>query len=187
MPFKNPIRPKSDRRQSPRVRCGGLAKIISLPSEGVSVSGKVLNLSLGGCGIETVSTLPKGTRAEIILRVNAASIRVLAEVRAARGPQGLGVKFLQVSGWGEYLLGELIHDLATAQSIANLRRAARRVSTAVPGTFPTLLHSNGAIGHLSLATADQLSSGEGSIADALNPASSQAAAILNGEELDLFI
>lgn len=183
--LKNPIPPSPDRRQTPRVRCGGVAKIISLPSEGLSVSGKVLNLSLGGCRLETVYTLPEGTRAEIILAVNAASIRVLGEVRAIRGPHGFGVKFLQVSGWGEDLLDEVIHELATVQALADLRRP---LSPGGSSAFPPLLHRNGKICLANLVEADgECSSSERLIVDALDPGSSQVSAILNGEELDLFI
>jgi hypothetical protein len=99
-----------------------LAKIISLPSEGLYLPGKVLNLSVGGCGIQTVSSLPAGTRAEIILHVNAASIRALGEIRAPRGPNVVGVEFLMVSAGAKYLLEDLILQLVREQATAALRK-----------------------------------------------------------------
>jgi hypothetical protein len=113
-----------DRRQGPRVRFGGLAKIISLPSQGLYVPGKVVNLSLGGCGIETVSPLPAGTRAEFVLHENAASIRALGEVRESRGRNVVGVEFLLVSACGQYLLEDLIRQLVREQAIAALRKGS---------------------------------------------------------------
>ena len=126
MPLPNPVPQKVDRRQSPRVRCGGLARIVSLPSEGMAVPGKILNLSLGGCGIETPFPVPSGTRAEILLRVNAASIRVIGEVQDPRGPRGVGIEFLLLSGYGKNLLQDVIRELARQQAIAAIAHAARR-------------------------------------------------------------
>jgi hypothetical protein len=110
-----------DRRQSPRLRCGGLAKLMRLPSEGMIVPGRVLDLSLGGCGIETGLTLPAGTRAEILLRVNAASIRVVGQVHSPRRPSVIGVEFVLVSAGGKHMLAELIRELARQQAITTLR------------------------------------------------------------------
>lgn len=115
-----------DRRRSPRVSCAGLARIISLPSEGLCLPGKVRDLSLGGCGIETVSPLEGGTRAEILLRVNASSFRAVGRVRVVRVPSLIGVEFLQLSASGKDMLAELIRELARQQAIASTLRAARR-------------------------------------------------------------
>jgi hypothetical protein len=126
MPLPNPAPQNGDRRQTPRVRCGGLARIVSLPSEGMAVPGKVLDLSLGGCGIETPFPVPSGTRAEILLRVNAASIRVIGEVQDPRGSRRVGIQFLLLSGYGKNLLQDLIRELARQQAIAAIAHAARR-------------------------------------------------------------
>lgn len=126
MPLPNPAPQKVDQRQNPRVRCGGLARIVSLPSEGITVPGKVLDLSLGGCGIETPFPVPRGTRAEILLRVKAASIRVIGEVQDPRGPRGVGIEFLLLSAYGKNLLEDLIRELARQQAIAAIAPTARR-------------------------------------------------------------
>jgi hypothetical protein len=115
-----------DRRRSPRVSCGGVAKIISLPSSGLAVSGKVLNLSLGGCGIETNFPLKSGTRAEILLNVNGSSFRAACQVRALRTPHGVGMEFLHMSALGQDVLKELIHELAQQRAIASTLRMGRR-------------------------------------------------------------
>ena len=128
MPTQNEIPPSPDRRHDPRVRCGGLAKIIRLPSQGLFVPGKILNLSQGGCGIEVVSSLPLGTRAEFVLHVSAASIRVLGEIQQSRGSNVVGVEFVMVSAGGKYLLEDLIQHLLREQASAALRKTGRSAS-----------------------------------------------------------
>jgi hypothetical protein len=115
-----------DRRRSPRVSCGGLAKIISLPSDGLTVPAKVLNLSLGGCGIETDFPLKSGTRAEILLNVNVSSFRAACQVRALRAPHGIGLEFVHLSVLGQDMLKELIRELARQRAIASTLRMGRR-------------------------------------------------------------
>lgn len=128
MPTKSQTPPESDRRHGTRVRCGGLAKIVPLPSQGLFVPGKILNLSEGGCGVELVLSLPVGTRAEFVLHVNAASIRVLGEIREPRGANVVGVEFVRVSAGGKYLLDDLIQHLLREQALAALRKTGRNQS-----------------------------------------------------------
>lgn len=115
-----------DRRRSPRFSCGGLAKILCLPSDGVYLAGRVRDLSLGGCGIETPSPLECGARAEILVQVSAASFRAIGQVRAVRGPGGIGMEFIHLSAGGQGMLVELLRELARQQAIASTLRAARR-------------------------------------------------------------
>jgi hypothetical protein len=114
-----------DRRRSPRISCGGLAKIISLPSNGLTVPGKVLNLSLGGCGIETDFPLKSDTRAEILLQVNGSSFRAVCQMRALRTPRGIGLEFLHLSALGQDMLKELIRELARQRVIASTLKTGR--------------------------------------------------------------
>src|SRR5882757_4874599 len=114
-----------DRRRSPRVSCGGLAKIIRLPSDGLTVPAKVLNLSLGGCGIETDLPLNSDTRAEILLQVNGSSFRAACQVRALRAPHGIGLEFVHLSALGQDMLRELIRELARQRAIASTLRTGR--------------------------------------------------------------
>jgi hypothetical protein len=118
--------PNDDRRRSPRFSCSGLAKIICLPSDGIYLPGKVRDLSLNGCGIETVSPLEFGTRTEILVQVSDASFRAIGQVRATRGPGGIGMEFIQLSAGGRDMLAELLRELARQQAIASTLRAARR-------------------------------------------------------------
>jgi len=115
-----------DRRRSPRFSCGGLAKILCLPSDGIYLAGKIRDLSLNGCGIETVSSLECGARAEILVQVSDTSFRAVGQVKAVRGPGGIGMEFIQLSSGGQEMLAELLRELARQQAIATTLRAARR-------------------------------------------------------------
>jgi hypothetical protein len=121
-----PLSESRDRRRSPRFACGGQARIVYLPSDGELVAGRLRDLSLGGCGIETVSPLACGTRAELLVRVNASSFRAVGQVRAIRVPFGIGVEFVQLSAGGQDMLVDLVRELERQQAIAKVLRAARR-------------------------------------------------------------
>lgn len=74
-----------DRPRNPRFSCGGVAKISLLPSNGLFLSGKILDLSLGGCCVDTPVPIECGARAEIVVHVNSSSFRAVGEVRGIPG------------------------------------------------------------------------------------------------------
>ena len=119
-------RADNDRRRSTRFTCGGDAKISLLPSDGIFLPGKILDLSLGGCCVDTTLSIHCGVRAEIVVRVNAASFRAVGEVRAIRGRSGAGVEFVHLSTGGKDLLEDLVAELARLQEVMNKLRSARR-------------------------------------------------------------
>ena len=100
--------------------------MICLPSDGILLPGRIRDLSLGGCSVLMNTPLERGALAEILVRVNASSFRALGQVRAVRGPAGLGIQFLQMSSGGQNLLVELIRELARQQAIAQTVQAVRR-------------------------------------------------------------
>src|SRR5207237_6444716 len=89
------------------------------------LSGKLRDLSLNGCAIETGSPLECGVRTELLVHVNASSFRAVGQVRALRVPFGIGVEFLQLTTSGQDMLAELIKELAHQRALARLIRAAR--------------------------------------------------------------
>ncbi len=123
-----PVRTTADdeRRRSPRFACGGHASISCLPSNGIFLPGKILDLSLGGCCVDSTLPIDSGTRAEIVVRVNAASFRAVGEVRALRGQSGAGMEFVHLSAGGKEMLAGLIRELARLQAIMNELRSVRR-------------------------------------------------------------
>ena len=65
-------------------------------------------------------------RAEIVLRVNAASFRAVGEVRTVRGDSGAGMEFVQLSAGGRDTLSNLVTDLARLQAVMNALKSVRR-------------------------------------------------------------
>ena len=116
----------NDRRRSTRFKCGGDAKISRLPSDGIFVPGKIFDLSLGGCCVDTTLPIDFGVRTEIVVRVNAASFRAVGEVRAIRGRSGAGIEFVHLSAGGKHMLADLVTELARLQAVMNKLNAARR-------------------------------------------------------------
>ena len=119
-------RANNDRRRSTRFSCGGDAKLTRLPSNGVILPGKIRDLSLHGCLIDTTLPIDCGVRAEIVVRVNAASFRAVGEVRATRGGSGAGMEFVHLSAVGKDRLSDVIAELARLQAVMNKLRSVRR-------------------------------------------------------------
>lgn len=120
---------------------------MSLPWEGALLWGRLCNLGLGGCYLETTSPLERGTRAEIVLCVNAWSMRAIAQVRAVREHSGIGVEFVRMSAGAYRTLAELMEELERFRAVVGAPRAAgrdegvRRVPTSVclPGPSRSIL------------------------------------------------
>lgn len=123
---ENHLRAIDDRRGSPRFNCGGHATISRLPSDGIILPGKIRDLSLGGCCVETASPIAPGVRAELVLRVNAASFRAVGEVRAIRGHSGACLEFVLLSAGGKGVLADLVTELARLQAVMNDIKTTRR-------------------------------------------------------------
>jgi hypothetical protein len=117
----------ADRRRSPRFSCGGHAKISRLPSNGIFLPGSIRDLSLHGCCVDTTLPIDCGVRAEIIVRVNAASFRAIGEVKAIRGRSGACIEFVQLSTVGKEMLADLVAELARLQAVMDKLRSAREI------------------------------------------------------------
>jgi hypothetical protein len=115
-----------DRRRSPRFSCGGQAQVSRLPSDGIFLPAKIRDLSVGGCGIDFSHPIDCGGRTEIVVRVNAASFRVVGEVKAMRGQSGACVEFLQVSRSGKDKLEELLAELEQMQKLEHKLKGTHR-------------------------------------------------------------
>jgi len=115
-----------DRRRSPRFACSGEAKIVCLPSDGLFLPGRMRDLSLGGCCVETASALDCGARTEIVVRINSASFRAVSQVKAIRDRFGVGMEFVRLSAHGRDMLAEVVEELARWQAVVNQLRSARR-------------------------------------------------------------
>ena len=117
---------EEERRRNPRFNCGGLARISFLPSDGIFLPGKIRDLSLGGCCLDTNLPIEFGSRAEVLVRVNAASFRAVGIVKALRSDSVAGIEFVRLSAGGKELLADLVSELARLRSVIDDLMSARR-------------------------------------------------------------
>jgi len=122
-----------ERRRNRRYDCRGGAQIITLPWEGELLLGRLRNLGLGGCYVETDSDLHCGDQAEILLRLNHMVVRTVGQVRAIREHAGLCLEFTRMSTGARGLLLELLGELERAQRAGRSPRAvsARKLREAM--------------------------------------------------------
>jgi hypothetical protein len=112
-----------ERRRTPRFNCGGYVELNWLPSNGIYVPGKVRDLSLHGCCIDTNALIDCGMRAEIVVRVKTNSFRALGEIKGIRGGGGAGIEFVRLSAGGRGLLEDLVGELAMLQAAIDKLKA----------------------------------------------------------------
>ena len=86
-----------ERRRSTRYNCVGVVEILRIQkTPGEFVTGKIRNLSLEGCCIETQAPLERGPQLAVILQVNTLRVRVIAEIRSVEvdGRYSAGLEFV---------------------------------------------------------------------------------------------
>jgi hypothetical protein len=104
----------SDRRRIPRYACSGQARISCLPLNGTLLNGRLRDLGLGGCCIESIEThspFDLGAQTEILLEVNSWFFRAMGHVKALRDRSGISIEFMRMSAGGYNTLADLIADL----------------------------------------------------------------------------
>jgi hypothetical protein len=101
-----------ERRQHPRVAVDGWAEVV-VADGSLLFRGRVLDLSVAGCYIETEARLQlaPGTLVEMVFRVNEMVFRPLATSRAVRPGEGAGFLFLNLNAKMQSDLELLIAEL----------------------------------------------------------------------------
>ena len=117
-------RTEKERRRSPRFNCDGQVEINCLPSEGNILPGKIRDLSLNGCRVDTTLPIDPGVRAEIVLRFKGASFRAVGEVKAIRGRSGAGIEFIHLSVFGKEQLSDMLEELEKMQAFLDKLKAS---------------------------------------------------------------
>jgi hypothetical protein len=90
-----------------------------LPLRGTLLRGRVRDLGLGGCFIESIETIfpfDLGAQTEIRVEVNSWFFRAMGHVRAVRARSGISLEFLHMSAGGHSMLADLIADLERPRS-----------------------------------------------------------------------
>ena len=101
-----------ENREHPRYGCEGYAEVF-LPPGGLLFRGRILNLSLTGCYIETaLLDLERGTQVEVYFVTNQLQFRVLGNVAALRRKRGAGIVFVNLSPRRALQIATLVSELA---------------------------------------------------------------------------
>jgi hypothetical protein len=100
----------AERRTAQRYGCAGDAEVV-LPGRGLRYAGKIGNLSVGGCFVETRCGLERGTAVEVWLNAQGQPLRLAANLMVRR-TTGVGLRFLGMTERKAEQIRGLIAELA---------------------------------------------------------------------------
>jgi PilZ domain-containing protein len=102
---------REGRRRMPRYACRGGGEIRQ-PGMKTVVWGSMTDISRTGCYLETLTTLPRNAKCELMLNVEGTEIRAGAEVRVSHPSMGMGLQFIDVDPTDQKKLDDLLLKLA---------------------------------------------------------------------------
>jgi hypothetical protein len=103
----------AERRTAQRYGCAGEAEI-AVPGRGLRYTGKIGNLSAGGCFIEARCDLERGTAVEVWMSADGQPLRVAANLMVRR-TTGIGLRFLGMTERKAQQVRALIAELAAEE------------------------------------------------------------------------
>jgi len=115
---------KDDRRSAPRFDCDRGVQYWTDQSAS-PISGRLDNISLGGCYVATKFPLPRYTRVQLILHIYGMKIPAQGEVRASDEGHGMGVMFTTLEKECELRVKKAVQRLAqSTQSESRARQGS---------------------------------------------------------------
>lgn len=102
---------REGRRRMPRYACRGGGEVRQ-PGMKTAVWGSLTDISRTGCYLETLTTLPRNAKCELLLNVEGIEIKVGAEVRVSHPSMGMGLQFIEVEPEDQQKLEDLLTKLA---------------------------------------------------------------------------
>jgi c-di-GMP-binding flagellar brake protein YcgR len=122
-------RKNSDRRTTPRYRLSQSPEVEILRVEsGTPVKARLLDLSRGGCFVETDSSLSLGTELTVTLKKSGDHVRAQARVVRAFTNEGLALAFTAMEGEGFRILDSWVSTFVATTWVAANRRRSQRVA-----------------------------------------------------------
>ena len=106
-----------ERRQSPRLRCSRSAEF-HVADNDVRMWGTLTEVSLHGCYVEMNTTLPVGTRVDLVLKSFGTRVHSFGTVRAAYSFLGMGIGFHDIDIDEHQRLQQLVAALAGQKKFA---------------------------------------------------------------------
>jgi len=103
----------SERRKEPRYLCFGQVKLNRLP--GAILTGRIIDLSLGGCliAMQRPAPLSQGSVVELTIQTRGTALRMIGIITflGRQAPRWMGISFKTLSKRGQSQLTELIAEL----------------------------------------------------------------------------
>jgi hypothetical protein len=114
----NKSRPQSERRSHPRYSVDTRATVCFIHL-GAQVSGRILDVSMGGCRIRTDERFPVGIyrRVETEFKVDGLPFRLAGVVQALHDRFTVGIRFLDMSPRKCAQLAQLMEEIAQEQLV----------------------------------------------------------------------
>ena len=100
-----------ERRRHPRYNCAGIAKLWENGNEH-SVTGRVNEISRGGCYVEMMSPMRTGTEIRLELSISGRMLRLEGIVRTSQPTFGMGVEFTRMAPADAEGLCHIVSELA---------------------------------------------------------------------------
>jgi len=110
----------TDRRQYKRLAVSFRANLLS--ENAVRMDNRVTDISMGGCTLETTTTLPQGTFIELVIKPasDEEPIKIETAMVCSSRQESMGIRFLEMVGDDKNRLSQVILSLLVGQS-ANLQ------------------------------------------------------------------
>lgn len=100
-----------ERRRHPRYNCASIAKLWENGSEH-SITGRINEISRGGCYVEMMSPMRTGTAVRLELSLRGRKLRLEGIVRASQATIGMGVEFTRMAPADAERLCHIVSELA---------------------------------------------------------------------------
>jgi hypothetical protein len=113
-----------NRRQSPRYRCQGSARLRELGT-GVSTWATFTDISLHGCYVEAMSTFRAGAKLALTMEVSGFHVECDGEVKVVYPNLGMGIAFTTMSDPNREQLRDLLRSLSRPSVILGVRPEAK--------------------------------------------------------------
>jgi len=105
---------QANRRRHPRYACEGHAEVF-VPHGALLFQGKILDLSLSGCFIETPAlNLERGTHVEVYFAARQMQFRVAGYIAVLYRRRGAGIAFRNLSPRRAQQVADLVRELKEA-------------------------------------------------------------------------
>ncbi|CUS35486.1 PilZ domain-containing protein [Candidatus Nitrospira nitrificans] len=113
-----PSRPSaSDRRQYKRLPVSFRANLLA--ENAMRMDNRVTDISMGGCTLETTTTLPQGSFIELVIKPasDEEPIKIETAVVCSSRPESMGIRFLEMVRDDKDRLSQVILSLLVGQSL----------------------------------------------------------------------